>query len=143
MNNIQEIADRYAEAKARLDLVQAELSQKITALNKKYADQIYQLEEEMERCKAQLQRCADKTKTKITTTSNVKFGYREGREKIEIKDEDRLIEDLTEHGFSDFIRVKKTLDRQAILKECLLHPDFAKDFGVKVVKEKKFFVEVL
>lgn len=143
MNNIRRIADRYAEAKARLNLVQAELESKINAVKQLYGAEIELLEKSIQECAEQIKKHADEKGIGTETVGSIKFGYREGKNKIKVEDEEALIEELEKSEFLALLRVKVELDKHALLKECLLSPDFARGFGIEIVKERKFYIETL
>lgn len=144
MENIKTIADRYAEAKTRYNLVTADLESKLTALKNQYSGELEQLEQQIQACAEALKTFHDENNPmNHKTVGHVRFGYREGREKVVVQDEQKLANLLLHKGYNEFVRHKVELDKNALLKKVQNDPYFADVHGIELVKERKFFIELL
>jgi phage host-nuclease inhibitor protein Gam len=144
MDSIKTIADRYAEAKTRYDLVLAELESKLTAIKNQYSEELEQLEQQIQQCADALKMFHDENNPmNHKTLGYVRFGYRVGREKVVVQDEQKLATLLLHKGYNEFVRHKVELDKSALLKKCQNDQYFADVYGIDLVKEYKFFIELL
>lgn len=144
MENIKTIADRYAEAKTRYDLVKAELENKLTSLKNQYSAELEQLEKQIQECTEALKAFHDENNPfNHKTIGYVRIGYRTGREKVVCQDEQELAKLLLCKGYNEFVRHKVELDKSALLKKCQNDQYFADVHGIDIVKERKFFIELL
>ncbi|HGJ66891.1 TPA: hypothetical protein ENS27_16145 [bacterium] len=119
-------ADRYiasiAELQRKINLVQLQLNTQLAELTKKAKEECKPLEQKINTLVKGLYIFADTHREKITDgfsrqtveVSSGVFGWRQRPETTEVEDEDQAIKELEELGLKECIRVKKTVNKEAI-----------------------------
>lgn len=82
----------------------------------------------------------DGRKRQTVEMSTGSFGWRMTPRSVSIQGEEEVIETLEQFGLEDFIRIKKEIDKQAILK----NPKAAAGIkGITIGQREEFFVKPL
>jgi phage host-nuclease inhibitor protein Gam len=146
----QEASARYAEASARLGVIEAQMNERINRVRDQFQDEIIQLSQEKERQMEVLETFAREQKCNWGKRKSFELlhsviGFRTGTPKV-TKDrkfswEDVL--DMVKEKFPSLVRVKCELDKESIIamREEEQFQDLQKTCFVDVVQEETFFVE--
>lgn len=140
MENITKIGQKQRE----LSRLEAEMNDKIAQINEQYTDNILKLQLEVETLTHQAQiwceqnrnsLLQDKGKTANLLTGEVSWRYRPA--KVVLSKEQDIIEQLEQLGLTQFVRVKKNVNKDAVLAD----PSAVKDIaGITIVSNVEDFI---
>lgn len=140
MENITKIGQKQRE----LSRLEAEMNDKIAQINEQYTDNILKLQLEVETLTHQAQiwceanrnsLLEDKGKTANLLTGEVSWRYRPA--KVNLSKEQDIIEQLEQLGLTQFVRVKKNVNKEAVLAD----PQAVKDIaGINIVSNVEDFI---
>lgn len=140
MENITQIGLKQRE----ISRLETELNDKIAQLTEQYKDGILKLQIDVETLTHQAQiwceqnrnsLLEDKGKTANLLTGEVSWRYRPA--KVTLSKEAEIIEQLEQQGLTQFVRVKKNVNKEAVLAD----PSAVKDInGINIVSNVEDFI---
>lgn len=140
MENITQIGLKQRE----ISRLETELNDKIAQLTEQYKDDILKLQIDVETLTHQAQiwceqnrnsLLEDKGKTANLLTGEVSWRYRPA--KVTLSKEAEIIEQLEQQGLTQFVRVKKNVNKEAVLA----NPSAVKDInGINIVSNVEDFI---
>ncbi|MDO4527518.1 MAG: host-nuclease inhibitor Gam family protein [bacterium] len=150
---IEKIAKRVVKlAKQKVDLT-AEYEGKVLEINQEYAAKIEALTQKIDADTAAISTWAiqnpeEFASSKTLVIAGVEVAYKDGVPKVQILekwDEKKVLDTLSKAGQDRYIRIKKTLNRTAILndfKSADVSNKELKKYGLEVVKAPSVTVDV-
>ncbi|WP_205513528.1 host-nuclease inhibitor Gam family protein [Longitalea arenae] len=146
----QEASARYAEISARLNIIEAQMNERINNIRNQFQDEIIQLTLEKEQQMDLLEIYAKEQKDswgrrKSLDLLHSVIGFRTGTPKV-TKDRKFSWDDVLEmvkEKFPSLVRVKCELDKEAIIamREEKQFQDLQKTCFIDVVQDETFFIE--
>lgn len=140
MENITKIGLKQRE----ISRLEAEMNDKITQLTEQYKDDILKLQVDVETLTHQAQiwceqnrnsLLEDKGKTANLLTGEVSWRFRPA--KVTLSKESEIIEQLEQQGLTHFVRVKKNVNKEAILADPMAVKNIV---GIHIVSNIEDFI---